>query len=178
MKTSNKILLGTFIFILLVTLGTMIYAKNNMIITEHEDKVGSGNIIEQELAAEYVATELRLDGSYKYTLDPNATNILIRTDKNLVNHFRMSDSDRLSFYREGTLHIQPSEKIEFIIGVASKPELSITAKDRAVVSNRGELNQELNIKAVDRSNTGSFRSWNAIWIGSLPAPQQCRWTSG
>ncbi len=151
MKSSNKILLSTFLLGLLMTLCAMIYAKNNMTITNRTTTIGDGIIETRELLAEYTSSSLHLGGHYIYTLDPSSTGVSLKADKNLIDVYRVSDNNGLSFYREGHQSINPSQKVEFVIGISGKTDLEINASDVSRVYSRKTINDNLTINAEDAS---------------------------
>lgn len=149
MKTSNKLLLGAFLLGLLFTLSAMMYAKSNMTITMRETTEGDGTIVTREIMSEYVSSQLSLDGHYIYTLDPSSTGISVKADKNLIDVYQVSDEEKLSFYREGTLSINPSKKVEFIIGISGKEDIEIYASDVSRVYSNDVISDDLTINTED-----------------------------
>ena len=149
MKTSNKLLIGFYCLMLVLTLTGMVIFKNNMIISFDEKVKGSGQLTTNLLAEEYQSDSLILDSDYHYFLDPSRQDISVTCDDNLNSKFKLSDKGIIRFYQEGDLELIPSQPIKITIGVKGKQRLFVEAKHRSYIKNLGSISKDLEINAED-----------------------------
>jgi len=152
MKTSNKLLcLGSVFFTAAMLFGLLV-TKNNMNIVRL-DKSTKGNkiLVTKTLKSNLESSVLNLSDPYRFILDPTTSDVSVTCDENLINDIRLNDEGVLSFYREGDLHWEPSEKPVVLIGVKNKLALNVILNNNSKLESEKPLTTELIIDAEDRT---------------------------
>ena len=164
MKTSNKLLLGSYALTVLMGLTGILAARFNSTITE-SDNIGNGNQIEKEFASSLDVDSLVLHGSFDYVLDPNHTQIKVKGEENVVAEFYLKDSNY--FYLSAHEYLRWSEgmKPQISLGIKGKNKLRLDIKDNAKVTLlEGSALDELWISAEERSETEINTNVQNLWV--------------
>ena len=153
MKTSNKLLTAGFFFLIVASVTGMIVTKNNMMQGKKSNREGNGNGIMKTvtLADRLTSDHLFLESNYEYVLDTTHTVVRVTSDENLVDQIKMSQDRSLRLYREGDLRFRPSAPVRVVLGIAGQKNLTIEAKDRAILTSNQRLQQNLMLTVEDRA---------------------------
>ena len=162
MKTSNKLLAGGALFLILGLVTFLMSLRNAMEKPEGSYINGDGDIQERYLG-ELKSNNLNLS-RYTYRLDPHSTGITIKGDANIISaldttlwkdDFDVFDVLRFKSSPDDTIpqrfHFEPTQEIEFTIGVKNYDYISAVTERSAVVTSRDTLTQEimLYVEGVD-----------------------------
>lgn len=145
MKTSNKLILSFFLFLFVSGLAAMVTVRKNITIQERESFQGNGVIVTKILADTISTNYINVGNNHIVKLDPNASNVVLEFEENIIDHFEISDYD--DYFR---------------MNESSKVDLTYSSRPTLTIGTKGKENLKLNVY-----NGGTLETLAPINLSSL-----------
>jgi len=124
MKTSNKLILAFFLFQFVTGVAAMVTIRKNITIKEKESYVGNGIVATKVLADSISTNYINVGNNHIVKLDPNASNVVLEFEENIMEHFEISDyDDYFRLNEKSGMDLTYNSRPTLIIGIQGKENL-------------------------------------------------------